>query len=189
MEICIDIPDNKIGEWEIKTFEVNEENSIFSFFSYKGRIVPPGKYKKLTYKNKTIMSNTPAEISDFLPFYYHAKGTCLINGLGLGVCLKAILKKHEIDLVYVIEISKEVIDLISPYINDDRVKIIHDDAFNYQPPKNIKYNAVWHDIWNNICIDNLKEMEKLHRKYAKRTNWQDSWCKKLCQIYKKQSGI
>jgi hypothetical protein len=34
---------------------------------------------------------------------------------------------------------------------------------------------VWHDIWLDLCTDNLEGMGKLHRKYGRRTDWQGSW--------------
>jgi len=183
MEIQIDIPDNKIGDWAIESFEISPQQSTFSVFTYKHRTPSPGKYKRLRRNGTVIMSNTPAEISDFIQFYYKAKGNVLINGLGLGVCLKAILKKESIESVTVIEKSEEVIKLIAPHIKDERVTIIHADAFDYKPPKDIRYNAVWHDIWDNICGDNLPDMTKLHRKYGKKTDWQGSWCKYECKRY------
>jgi len=65
--------------------------------------------------------------------------------------------------------------------DDSRVEIIHADAFEYKPPKDVKYTCVWHDIWDDICGDNLPEMTKLHRKYGKKAIYQDSWCKHLCK--------
>jgi hypothetical protein len=83
--------------------------------------------------------------------------------------------------VTVIEKSPDVIKLVGPSFADPRVTIIEADAYTYQPPKGIRYNAVWHDIWDNICGDNTEGMGKLHRKYGRRTDWQDSWCKAECQ--------
>ena len=32
-----------------------------------------------------------------------------------------------------------------------------------------------HDIWDDICLDNLETMATLHRKYGRRCDWQGSW--------------
>jgi len=183
MDIAINIPDKKIGDWAIESFNVSGSQSLMTLIQYKGRIVNPGRYKKLTRCGQTIMSNTNAEINDFIIFYRMAKGDVLINGLGLGVCLKAILKKKEVVSVTVIEKSEEVIKLVSPHIIDKRVTIIHADAFKWKPPKGKRYNAVWHDIWDNICTDNIPGMARLHRKYGKKADWQGSWCKYECKKY------
>jgi 16S rRNA A1518/A1519 N6-dimethyltransferase RsmA/KsgA/DIM1 with predicted DNA glycosylase/AP lyase activity len=189
MKIEIDVPDGKSGEWEIKTMTAQEPSpteKARAVFSEYGRIVPPGTYKGLFRNNSIIMSNTPDEIRDSRYFINIAKGDVLINGLGLGVVLKAILDKPQINSVTVIESSQDVINLVAPtYKNDKRVTIIHDDAFTYTPPKGKRYNAVWHDIWDGITSDNLPEMTKLHRKYARKTDYQDSWCKSMCQRIKK----
>lgn len=106
----------------------------------------------------------------------------LINGLGLGVVLSAILKKDTVTEVTVIEKSEDVINLVAPaFLLDKRVEIIHQDAFKYMPPKGETYDFVWHDIWDDICADNIPEMTKLHRKYGKIAKWQDSWCKNECK--------
>ena len=64
---------------------------------------------------------------------------------------------------------------------DCKLNIICADALEWKPPKGTRYNAVWHDIWDNICGDNLDDMKKLHRKYGRRTNWQGSWCRDQCE--------
>lgn len=185
MHIDIPVPDRQSGDWVVQTFTISENAAKFenlrASFRPGGRYVKPGTFKRLMYQGHVIMSNTPAEIGDHIYFMHQAKGHVLINGLGLGVCIFGILPKPEIESITVIEISPDVISLVAPYINDARVTVIQDDALEYKPPKGKRYGAVWHDIWPNICADNLEEMAMLHRKYGKRTDWQGSWCKELCK--------
>ena len=183
MKVEITVPDGTSGNWSVESFSV-EENDLSQMISIfkSGRGVPQGNYKRLMRNKILVMSNTPDEISDFLYFYGHAKGKILINGLGLGVTVKALLNKPKVTQIIVIEKSEDVIKLCGPtYQNDDRVTIIHGDAFDYKPPKNERYDAVWHDIWDNITSDNLPEMIKLHRKYGRRTTYQESWCRYECE--------
>ncbi len=189
MEIKITIPNGKSGPWEISEFEVSKEaeklhNLRSMFQTARGEIVA-GKYKKLTRNGKIIMSNTPAEIRDHSFFFNMVKkrgGSILINGLGLGIALKKILEYDNVTDVTVIENSEDVIELVGLYFMDDsRVNIVHEDAFSFVFPKGKRWNCVWHDIWEEICSDNLPEIAKLHRKYGKRTDWQGSWCRKLCE--------
>ena len=182
MKINMDhIPNGDSGAWSIQEFEADELWYRISM-AKSGRGVPPGKYKRLSRYKSVIMSNTPDEIRDFMPFVWRASGRVLINGLGLGVVLTAILQKEEVKEVIVIEKEQDVINLVAPYFNDSRLTIIHADAYEYSPEG--KFDCVWHDIWDHICSDNLPQMTRLHRKYAKRTNWQDSWAKKLCKRQK-----
>jgi len=189
MEIKINISDGKSGDWEVSTFEVSEKDANFhnlrASFHPGARTIKPGRYKKLVRNGSIIMSNTPAEIDDLLYFVFESAdrgGNILINGLGLGVALIAILKYKNINTITVIEKSEDIIKLIAPsFVHDKRINIIHADAFEWKPPKGMRYNVIWHDIWKDICSDNLPEMTKLHRKYGRRCDWQGSWCKELCR--------
>lgn len=190
MKINIDVPDGKSGDWEVSTFTVTEDeikiHNIRAMFQPGGRAMQAGTYKRLTRNGQIIMSNTPSEISDHVSFISKAqKGeSVLINGLGLGVALTEILKSDVVKDITVIEKSEDVISLSGhTFTKDARVTIIHADAFEWKPPKGKRYDAVWHDIWDNICADNLPEMTRLHRKYGRRTEWQGSWCKELCRRY------
>lgn len=184
----IPVPEGESGNFKVEYFEVSEEDAklfnIRAMMSAGGRGIEAGRYVKLKRGNTMVMSNTPAEIADHREFFFQAKGNILINGLGLGVCIFYLLqnKSEEITSITVIEKEPDVINLISPYIKDDRVDIICADAFEYQPPKGKRYDCVWHDIWDAICSDNLPDMHRLHRKYGRKADWQGSWCRWLCEM-------
>ena len=194
MKIEIDVPDGKSGKWEVSTFTVSEADARIAsmraiFSSQKGRGgIQPREYKKLTRNGYLIMSNAPDECRDFMHFVHIASGSVLVNGLGLGCLLKALLEKPKVTEVIVIEKSPDVIALVAEtYRKDPRVTIIEADAFTWQPPKGKFYDFVWHDIWDDLTSDNLPEMAKLHRKYVKRCNYQESWCKRECQQAKRRN--
>lgn len=191
MEININVPNGHIGYWKVEDFEITEEAARFenmrAAFKPGSRYVKAGKFKRLMRQNQVIISNTPSEISDHRNFIRQAKkgGHILINGLGLGVALAEILKSEEVVSVTVIEKSEDLIALVGPtYTKDNRVKIINADAYEWLPPRGQRYSAVWHDIWDDICADNLEGMARLHRKYGRRADWQGSWCKELCKRYR-----
>ena len=132
------------------------------------------------------MSDTPDEIKDHLAFIYRAHGICLINGLGLDMAATAALRKPNVAHVYVVEQSADVISLVAPTYKknySDRLTVLHGDALTDKWPelRGVRFDAVWHDIWDTICGDNLPEMTKLHRRYARRCNWQGSWARALCR--------
>lgn len=176
------IPDQEVGEWKITTSEVKpRELGEYINLVKTGRGFIQGGSVKLLHRGRTlVMSNTSDEINDFRPFVQKAKGYVLINGLGLGCLVKVLLEKTEprIERITVIEKSAEVIEMVAKHFQDPRLEVIHEDCFLYQPKQ--KYDCVWHDIWDTITSDNLLEMKILHRKYAKRTRYQDSWAKKIC---------
>lgn len=185
MKIEIDVPDGVSGDWRVESFTVSEEEAVLSRMRacFRREVpVPAGNYKRLMRGNTVVMSNTPMEINTHRGFIHRAKGHVLINGLGLGMALKAILLKPEVISVVIVEKSADVIKLVAPtFINDQRVTILYADAYQHKPPKEAKYDVIWHDIWDDICSDNLPEMTKLHRKYARKTIWQDSWAKQECK--------
>jgi len=181
------VPEGKIGLWSIRRFTVSEKNasverirSVYSFSS-RGRCVPAGTYTRLLRDKVVVMSDTPDELSDCLSAWYHAEGFCLINGLGLGLITELCLMKSEVEKITVIEIDSDVIKLVGEHLFSKygmkRLEIINTDALQYKSPPKFKYNMVWHDIWDNICADNLNDMKKLHRKYGQKTKWQGSWCR------------
>jgi len=177
------IPPAARGPWRIETVEVPSGISVGAMrLAMQGRWCPPGTYTRLVHAVRgTVMSDTPAEMADHAMFVRVARGHCLINGLGLGMCLSAILQKPEVTAVTVVEIDADVIALVGPHFTDSRVAIVHSAAMDFKPPRGIRYGAVWHDIWDTICTDNLPEMHALHRKYGRRAAWQGSWCRERCE--------
>ena len=180
------VPEGESGAWRVTKFTITEDDTkIFNLrasWHPGGRTISAGDFTRLTRSGKVIMSDTRAEIQDHMYFVRVARGNVLVNGLGLGVCLQMLLDKSDVVKITVIEQSEDVIKLVAPYfIRPHRVEIIHADAFDWKPPKGVRYDAVWHDIWDDICADNLPEMHKLHRKYGRRTDWQGSWCRELCE--------
>lgn len=180
------IPEGKSGDWNVERFTVTEQESRFdamrSCFSYGGRwrYTPPGTYTRLLRGHTLVMSDTPDELGDLWPIVSHAKsGLVLITGLGLGCAVRMVLENHPEAHVTVVEISHDVIRLVGEHITKSfpgRVTIVCDDAFRWRPPNGIVYKSVWHDIWDDLCGDNVAEMTKLKRRYGRYANWQGCWC-------------
>jgi len=192
-KIRVNVPEGKSGAYSIEKFIVSEKDASFhnmrSTFSFgdRGRTIEAGEYTKMVRGGTIVMSDTFAEIRDHSCFIEEAHDHVLINGLGLGWVIEALFQKKEVKTIVVIEKSKDVISLVKQhYYNkcpkDKYIIIVHADAFEYKPQKGQRYGAVWHDIWDNICGDNLEDMKKLHRKYCRRTDWQSSWCRDECEL-------
>lgn len=182
----VQIKEGSKGPWKIKKFTVSEEESKWSFMREGHRGVRAGNYTALYHKHELMMSDTNAEKADHRLFVHNANGNVLINGLGLAMVATACALKNMVQSVTVMEISQDLIDLITE--NNElhsKIKIVQGDALNYKWPKGTFFDCVWHDIWTNICVDNLKDMEKLHRKWGRRCHYQGSWCKELLQSMNK----
>ena len=168
----VNIPEGKSGDYEIVRVQI-EDNPVM-------RIREPhfesGEYTQLRRNGGLMMSDTPKERMDHWRFVDKATGNVLISGLGIGMCVHAVLLKPEVTSVTVLEISEDVINLVAPYYTKDkRVTVIHTDAMSWKPPKCVMYDAVWHDIWDDICTDNLPEMATLNRRYSRKARWKGCW--------------
>ncbi len=182
----VDLPEISKGDWRIEKFTTDR----MDFHSLlHDREVPVGEQftRLMRGQHTVVMSDTPAERREHYKAVRRATGSCLLNGLGIGMILKNILLKPDVTDVTVVEISQDLIDIVAPHYNDPRVTFICANALEYKPPKGKRYQMVWHDIWDNICTDNLEDMKKLHRKYGRITDWQGSWAREECEYNKRRN--
>lgn len=182
----IDIPEGSRGPWSIVKFEAKPDVWAAFHYASHSRHYIPGNYTKLMHGKTVVMSDTPDERRDHVMFVMNAQGPVLIGGLGLGMCLQAVLKKPEVTEVTILEIDQNLIDLIGPHYKDSRVTIICADALEWKPPKGKKYGAVWFDIWDTICIDNRHTMATLNRRYGGRSVWKGCWAQDIIRRMQKQ---
>jgi spermidine synthase len=188
-EYKVAVPEGQRGPWRVERFTVGEHDIGRVICSFDGRDVLPGTYTRLIKEGEyaPTMSDTPAEISDHLWFIHRAQGKCLINGLGLGVVLRAILKKPEVTQVDIVEIDLDVINLVWPtYQSDPRCTIHHDDAYSIIWPKHKRWDCAWHNIWASMCTDNLEGVTRLKRKYGHRVAFQAAWCEDFLRREKRR---
>ena len=93
------------------------------------------------------MSDTPDELRDAIEPMLYANGRVLVNGLGLGCSLIGMLQLREGKLhngngdgpfkvvhVDVVERSLDVIEIIRPYLPEDRVTFWNEDALEIKWP-------------------------------------------------------
>lgn len=91
-------------------------------------------------------------------------GNVLICGLGLGLILHHLTRRKDFDVIKVIEISNEVICMISPYLpRDKRIKIIKKDFFDAIPKLSLQgeeFSTIIVDIWAGYAYEYLKEFKR-----------------------------
>jgi len=169
--------------------------------------VLPGEYARLVIAPKSLadtclgelpsdglvpgdvmMSDTQMEQYTNIEFLVRARGSVLVAGLGLGMILIPALKKDIVESIQVLELNPDVIKLIeSPlrkYLTkkaSKKLTITQADVFEWKPPKGEKWDTIYFDIWADICEDNLTEITRLKRKFARRLNrgntnaWMGAW--------------
>lgn len=178
--MSVDIPEGELDGMSVKRFTVEADSIGGMRQALKGRPVTPGTYTKLTGDGKFWMSDTPAERSDHGPFLHKAlelkAERVLINGLGLGMVLRAVLSFDHVRHVDVVEVDKRVIKLVGPhYAVDPRVHIHHADAREKNWPVGTRWDVGWSDIWPNVSTDDLSDMTKMNRSYGRRCTWHGCW--------------
>jgi len=189
----VDLPEGRKGGWSVERFTVPKPDKV-SFqefmlclhYEAQGRSVPPGTYTRLmrsrngSQQRDVIMSDTPAEITDHIEFLNMLPllgGRVLVHGLGLGMAIKAALAVESVTHIDVVEIDRDLIDLVGPHYEDERLTIHHGDALKFKWPTGSRWDLVWHDIWDSIDSDNIRDMKWLHRSFGHRCRWQGSWAR------------
>ena len=175
--------DAKAGAAELRPIIVSETQAMISHlaasFTPNGRgRVWPGLYTGLYLDGELWMSDTPDEITDHMGAISEIErvgGRVLINGLGIGLVLAAALAVEGVEHVDVVEINRDVIDLVAPFYADPRVTIHHGDALDIDWPLGTRWNVIWSDIWPTITAGNLAEFEVLRTKYAAMADWHGFW--------------
>lgn len=192
------IPENKVGDFEIKYKIATKENVAFEkmrsaihgdYGGYGYHDFEPGTYTTLRHYNSTIMSDTPMEVRTCDDVVENANGNVLIVGLGLGIVLLKIQQLKTIYSITLIEKHHEVIDLVAKYLPlKPFIKIVEEDIFDWLPKRNSKFDTIYFDIWSDICGDNYKQMKELHQKFRKFLNkksnsssWMGSWSCDFCK--------
>lgn len=192
----VDLPAGKHGEVEIRPIVIDESLAKFSnmravFQGGRGR-VEVGTYTGLYRNGGLWMSDTPDEINDHLPMIWRAGrvgGRVLVNGLGLGMVVKALLAMENVEHVDVVEIDPDVVALVGPAYVGDRCTVHLADAHEIQWPKGTRWSAAWHDIWQDISTDNAESMTRLKRKYGRRVDWQACWAQpEITRLKREERG-
>lgn len=162
----VKVPNGKSGPWRIEPFKI-EMGIRYLRLVRDGRDPGLGTFTRLVHeRHRVVMSDTHAEIRDLVRFLPLLDGRVLVTGLGLGMTVHALLSKPTVTKITVIERDPHVIKLSgSTYLKDKRVEIICADAFAWKPPKGVKFDCAWHDIWNEICGSNWPEMKRIRLHY------------------------
>src|SRR4051812_9361086 len=101
--------------------------------------------KHLIINDVIWMSNDDEEYQDIDKSLATAHGDCYIGGLGMGLIAKLCAEKNNVDSVYVVEINRDIIDLVSPELKNPKIKIFQGDArYDFLSRH---YDWMYFDIW------------------------------------------
>jgi predicted membrane-bound spermidine synthase len=173
------VKEGKCGVAEISHFEVDKDASRWSML--RAAMGREGKYVKLKINGSLYMSDTQMEKRSNTGFVRSANGKVLIAGLGIGLIIAPLLKRENVTQITVIEKYQDVIDLVAPNFQSDKLEIICADILEWKPAKGEKFDSIYFDIWKDVCTDNLEEINLLHRRFKSKLNrenpeaFMDSW--------------
>jgi hypothetical protein len=182
------------GRFTMRTITVTEWQGWMSDDQLNGRMVPPGKYTCIYEQHeegpaRLWMSDTPAEVLGHYEFVKAAHGRILVLGLGLGAVVQHLLRKRCVTSIDVIELNSDVIELVSPFINDPRLRIYQGDGLQVRPSQigGGEWDVMFADIWPRIDGENLPDMIRIRKKYRRLTKrifqWEESWVKEMTDLW------
>lgn len=157
------VPEGECGLAKIEHYEVGEPSQ--RWLLHPQEYVAPGWYCRLLLGGYGIvMSDTQMEQDSNYGVVSHSHGKVLIAGLGIGMILRPILAKADVDSILVVEKSQDVIDLVAEHYADPKLSVVCADIHKWQPAEGERFNTIYFDIWGDICVDHLKEIGRLHRR-------------------------
>jgi hypothetical protein len=136
-----------------------------------GYFLNPFFYLVIKQQDVTWMSVTPFEINTMAPVIDNMRGNVIALGLGLGYFASMVALKPEVSEVLVIEKNQRVIEIFLKHIypnleNKEKIKIHHEDAFDYLRNNTRSFDHLFVDI-HHTADDGLpiyirmKQFEKL----------------------------
>ncbi len=156
----LSIPEAKIGDFSIEhqkfpaKHKFSTANLRCSLFGQKNKEISfpfEVTYHYLREGGGTWMSDLPCEQAQHNQSLKGMKGKVLVGGLGLGYAVTVLAKRKSVKEITVVELNKEVIDLVHPYLkNKEKIKVVHKDLFDYL--KNVReksFNYAFYDIWQS----------------------------------------
>ncbi|KKK77081.1 hypothetical protein LCGC14_2857220 [marine sediment metagenome] len=203
MRVTEDVAHGSNEHWVVEGFTVdNAGHQIAQLEALcdSGRSCPPGRYTRLLRRcegrarRELIMSDTPDELRDIIGVFRMVQQLkarrIVVNGLGLGCVLKGFLALDHVEHVDVVEISQELVDLmteLAPWVIDPRVHVHVADAYEMRWPVGTRWDVAWHDVWDELCEDNLSQIGRLNRMYGGRVDFQEAWGHEFLK-YQRQRG-
>lgn len=192
-------------EWKVQKFEYEAGLAQLQHVRDGGRGSAPGTHYRLIRRNHDLkarypwtltMSDTDAEIMDFLQDLVTVRGRVLVAGLGMGLVVKAMLMSDDVHKIDVVEINKDLVDSpLGRYVarSDKRVKIHLGDIYDFPrvqdpPERGTKYDWVWADVWDTYSPDNVEEAARIKaavRRWMAPGAKFEWWCERECKYMKK----
>lgn len=167
------VPPGELGVAKVEHAVVTEHDAAFA--AIRRERLSPGVLTQLFIHGQLMMSDGDMEKASNSRAAYQAHGDVLVAGLGIGMVLVPMLRNPDVKSVLVVEKWQEVVTLVYPHLCDylghelaDKLAVTVGDVFTWKPETGQSWDWIYFDIWPDICTDNLPEITKLKRRFAKR---------------------
>jgi hypothetical protein len=119
---------------------------------------------KLKIAGETWMADEPQFAWCLESFASRSTGSVLVAGLGLGLVVHYLVRNPAIGEIVVVEIEKDVIELVEPLLpNDQRISVRHGDFYRFMETDRMHRDAVIWDlaVWGGDGLLQLGMAEML----------------------------
>ncbi len=158
-----------IPPFEIRQVTVPKGRQLMKYNPVAGRIYyittkKPVSFWELRSDDGTRWMNTSdMEINGLALPVMRARGKVLTSGLGLGLFVRELFPKCEVNSVTIIEREKKIIDLVMPQIDDGTPRtfdlhVVNEDLFDFARLSKKKFDFIYLDIWPD-WIGPIKEAD------------------------------
>lgn len=147
----------KAGKFSIKKHTIPADTPIdvvsmrnalmMGYEPLKVRMPEPMDVQKLCRKEQILMSDCFQERFLMRNAILKARGRVLVGGLGLGYVASKIAEKRNVSQVVVVEIEKDVIDLVWQHVKTPKMRLIHADIYKWFKIARKKFDFIYLDIW------------------------------------------
>lgn len=121
----------QFGEWTIREFTVPARQYIYlldDWVDHHERIRSTG-IQLARDISELVMSDLPFEVYVQRESVKNTEGTVLICGLGMGMVLRMLEKRPQVEKIVVVEKSKDLLDFVGDIQCSKPLEIINDDVY------------------------------------------------------------
>ncbi len=158
----------RLRRWSVSPAQARAASALQRTWSpfATGEPLPEGDHTVLLVDGAFSMTDAPFVLRNYVPFLREARGDVLLTGLGLGCLVRGLLASPRVRSITVLELHRDVLDLVGPHHRDDRVSLVHADALDWTPPASRR--------WDCAMLDLADERALVNRLCAHHAPWVDA---------------
>jgi hypothetical protein len=145
---------HKVGKYSLqvveneKPFVVNLREAMFTGLPQTNYPGPISVTQLHGPDGEMWMSDLPCELVQMhRELACHARGRVLVGGLGLGIVARMAARYKRVKEITVVELAREVIDLVGPSLADAKIKIQQGEIHAFARNTKLHFDVALLDTW------------------------------------------